>query len=202
MTTSAFPFVRSVRPQLETLASYACLDAAMFSRWINPSNKILIMDRLRRARDRRAKDAGAAAAFQIGTRWDANALAAVHRRVTAERAGVCTTFAKAAGHILGTAPGLKPRIEIVAYPGHVFVVVGRTGDYGATIGNGLFAKKLLPGYGDWGDEWVLVDPWAGAMGYHSVIYPDSMIERYPFPGMLARLSLVMERPADPDACIE
>lgn len=193
---TSLAFVNQFRSQLEEMAAYACFDAATFSQCINPTEKIMILDRLKRAGDRKAKDVGIVGGFQVGTAWNASALRNVYERVRKERAGVCTTFAKSAAHIFGTAPGLKPRLEIVGFTNHVFVVVGRAGDY-IEEGSGFRRKMKLPSRDRWGAGYVIVDVWVGAMGWPKVIYPASELNDYPFPGMLDPLTLVMERPAGP-----
>lgn len=187
---SAFSFVQRFQAEFDTLASYACLDAATFDGCIFTPNKMMIKERLQRANDRKAKDAGAVAALQFGTRWNAGALANVYQRVVAERAGVCTTFAKAAGHVM-TRNNLPnaPKIEIVAYRLHVFVVVGRNNQAAQATGNGLFRTHNLPHYSQWGDKWMIVDVWAGAMGWPKTIYTQDL--GYPFTAMLHPLTLVM-----------
>lgn len=186
----AYDFVQRFQGQFDTLASYACLDAATFSTAVNPDNKIMVLDRLSRANDRGAKDAGAVAGIQFGTQWDAPALLNVHDRVLQERAGVCTTFAKAAAHIMAQAnvPN-APKIEIVGYTNHVFVIVGRRQGEINVTGHGLFTRHNLPHHNQWGLGWVIVDVWAGAMGYPKTTYLHNM--GYPFNGMLNPLKLIM-----------
>lgn len=187
---AAFDFVRKFQGEFDQLASYACLDAATFDGCINPGNKIMIRDRLSRANDRKAKDAGAAAALQFGVQWNANALKNVYDRVLTERAGVCTTFAKAAAHILTKDNHINaPKIEIVAYSNHVFLIVGREAGEVQISGVGPFAKHKLSHYNTWGFGWMIVDVWAGAMGWPKTIYVGH--NGYPFKSMLNPLTLVM-----------
>lgn len=186
----AYDFVQSFQSEFDRLASYACLDASRFSNCINPRNKIMILDRYNRARDRKAKDAGMSAGMQFGIGWNAKALRGVYDRVVAERAGVCTSFAKAAAHIMTRNNTVNiPKIEIVGYTNHVFLIVGRQKGNVAVTGQGFFSKHKLQDYIHWGSGWVIVDVWAGAMGWPMSIYDGS--KGYPFTEMLSPLTLIM-----------
>jgi hypothetical protein len=203
----ALDFVRRAEEDISVLASYACSDAAVFSACINPSEKIIVMDRLVRGSDRKAKGVGIVGGFQLGTDWNLDSLKNIYTRVRDSRYGECTTFAKSAAYTLSLLAGDKPRLEIVAFTNHVFIVVGRSvASQYVTTGVGIKKKQMLPKWGTtWGDDWVVVDPWAGAMGYPDIIYEFDGTYLigindggdYPFEAMLDPISIVMHRPAGP-----
>ena len=206
-------FLEPLAADIDLYSSYACSDAGRFESCINIDQKISVMNRLIRAQDRKANGVGMIGGFQVGTNWNADALKNCYERVRKERYGECTTFAKAAGHLLAQAKAPRPRLEIIAYENHVLLVVGRNGGY-SDVGKGFRKKRQLPQlyYSDansydgaaWGADWAIVDPWAGAMGYEDTIYQMSggrlrgvnFQNEYPCPGMLHPVSLIMERPAD------
>jgi len=107
----------------------------------------------------------------------------VYQKVTQERAGICTQFAKAAAHVLTSGRANGPRVEIVAFDNHVYVLVGRSGGY---------KGHLLSS--DWVQDAgvVIVDPWAGSLG-HPTVYEN--YASYPLKGMVNPLKIVAERPA-------
>jgi hypothetical protein len=202
---------------------YACSDSARFERCINPFTKGAVQDRLVQASKRGAKGVGAAAFSGIrqGYDWDEKECEKCYRITGEQQYGECSTFAKAVGHILTSKAGPKPRIEIVSYPFHVFVLVGRVGGYtdkvDVTMVRGreqrkkrreVFSSDKQAEYGimsdiQFGNDWALVDPWAGSMGYPDIVYTKvgSVLtginhkQEFPFPTMLTPMSLEMERPA-------
>lgn len=190
--------VRSHLGELQTMASYACLDATTFEGCINPAQYGVIMGRYDRARDRQARDVGAAAALHDRRlEWDEANLRRVYHAVRTQRAGVCTTFAKAAAYVLAQDVDFDtPTLEIVAYRKHVFVVVGRRGDTVADESTRRGpARQMLPHFSTWGSNWCIVDVWAGAMGWPKVLYHQN--EGYPFQTMLNPVERVMvKRPGD------
>jgi len=82
------------------------------------------------------------------------------------RAGVCTSFAMAAAHLL---MGDKPeaelgfRLEIVAAKNHCFVLVNRSM---ADVRNpDIEHENQIPGFPLWSDDTIIVDAWLYSMGY-------------------------------------
>lgn len=116
--------------------------------------------------------------------WNDKECETAYAKVYGQGAGVCTLFAKAAGHVLATMLTHGPRLEIVAYKNHVFVIVGRVGGYANN-------RDKLPPYATWNGSWCIVDGWAGAMGFE-VCYLDKA-NGFPYKAMLDPLTLVMEK---------
>ena len=49
----------------------------------------------------------------------------------------------------------------------------------------------LPQHCFWGTDWVLVDPWAIAMGWEDILYTKESLQLYPYTSMLSPLTLIM-----------
>lgn len=95
--------------------------------------------------------------------------------VMAAQGGVCTTFAATAAHLLLTDAALSssnPRIEFVSGPKHCLCLVNRKTHADDKIGA---RSDPIVSYPNWNDEVVIIDPWAGAMGFHVL----STIQSYP-----------------------
>jgi len=81
------------------------------------------------------------------------------------KAGVCTSFAATAVTVLLSDANVqqsRPRMEYVAAPNHCICLVNRTPDV-----RDLPDGTITP-YAGWNPGVVIVDPWAGAMGYHVI----------------------------------
>ena len=96
---------------------------------------------------------------------------AVRTYLNKAQAGICTTFAWAAASPLidritkesrSKTASLLKRVEVVAYPNHIFVIVNRDGA-------ALARNEKLPGNADWGDGVFEVDVWFATLG-HPIIY--------------------------------
>jgi hypothetical protein len=127
------------------------------------------------------------------TEWNESAIAPAYRRLHGSapdsKIGVCTSFAKAAAHILTKDRPTGPLVELVSFTGragvaHVYVVIGRNGGYEGT-------GRKLPPTTEWGAQTVIVDAWLGAMGY-AVIFT---LASFPKKGYLNNASAVMVRDA-------
>jgi len=194
-------WVNEVRPQLDKLGGYACADAYFgctydkatdkydyntgFARCI-PAAKRAQVEKL--YRDMKKRGAGATtpgdAMYTPGGSWKGHNYGLVHQTVTSARAGICTQFAKAAAHILTGHRPNGPRVEIVAYKNHVYVLVGRTGGYNA-------GHQVPPTWTS-DSRLVIVDAWAGSLG-NPTVYEN--YASYPLKGMVNPIVLVAERPA-------
>jgi hypothetical protein len=92
----------------------------------------------------------------------------VEELVLQARAAVCTTFASAVASILNRERGGRDyRVELISGPNHCFCIVNRAGEDVEEFDKG--ARKM-PGYSRWGDGYIIVDAWAGAMGYDKVFF--------------------------------
>lgn len=127
------------------------------------------------------------AAINTKKHWNNRLAEQVYKSVQDEKAAMCTTFAYSAAHILSQDNPNNCRIEVIAHNkgmgSHVFVIVGREGGY--TMNE---KKWQLPTISEWPRNFIIVDAWAGAMGY-DVIYDD--VQEYPYPTMLENLELIM-----------
>lgn len=117
-----------------------------------------------------------------GSEWQPEACAFAFKVVSKIKAGVCTQFALATAHVLTNGRKSGPRVEIVAYDNHVYVLVGRKGEV---------KNNKIPN--DWHkqSDIVIVDGWAGAMGY-PVIYQG--LKNYPY-GMIKDLDFIAAWPS-------
>src|SRR5207248_1176414 len=59
--------------------------------------------------------------------WDADYLRRAYDRVTQQQAGICISFALACAHILTDGQVDGPRVEVVAFQNHAYVLVNRVG---------------------------------------------------------------------------
>ena len=196
--SEAWAFVSRVGPQLEAFKECASADAFLgstytkatdefdyktgFGACINPGQREAV-----RARHRALKGTSRGAATPFDSHlspgeWKATKFLMAYNRVMGESAGICATFAQAAAHILTTGQQTGPRVEIVSFHNHVYVLVNRQGEVdGNTIPPQWMGE---PGI-------VIVDGWAAAMGYESMYVG---LNRYPYLGMLNPLILVASWP--------
>lgn len=193
-------WVDAVRPALNLLGSYACADAYAyttynkatdsydyntgFARCVRPDARPVVEKRYREMKARKAGATTPGDALVIhGGKWNAPGYGMVHQFVTQQKAAICTQFAKAAAHVLTHGRPGGPRVEIVAYRNHVYVLVGRKGGYSGHVVDAGWVSE--PGL-------VIVDPWAGSLGWDTIYtrYAD-----YPLKAMANPISLVAERAA-------
>jgi hypothetical protein len=172
-------WVNAVADELNEFCSYACADAfsytnrdprtgqrdysSGFAACINPKKRIEVEKR----HDALRGTQGAATPGDAnipGAAWKPENYANVYKHVKKNKAAICTQFAKAAAHVLTHDRPHGPRVEIVAFKNHVYVLVGRQGAVATSAG-----KWTLPA--SWKDDpaVVIVDPWAGSLGW-KVIY--------------------------------
>ena len=196
--SDAWAFVNRVRAQLDEFKECASADAYLgstfmkdkndynyaegFAGCINPSERQAV-----RARHASLKGTSRGAATPFDSHlspgeWKATKFRLAYDRVMREKAGICATFAQAAAHVLTTGQTTGPRVEVVSFRNHVYVLVNRSGD--------VDEDTIPPSWlGDPGV--VIVDGWAAAMGYESVYVG---LNQYPYVGMLNPLILVASWP--------
>lgn len=157
---------------LNAMARYACMDAANFAQVAFPPLKSQVLNREWHANrdpdrvDCYGRSQGDARQRTFKTRH----LEHVSNLVVEGRVGICTTFGMAAGdHLVRAleATGSRiGRVECISGENHCFVVVNRArSDRDRRDGQDL----VIPTRQYWGDEFILVDPWAGSLG-HPVFY--------------------------------
>ncbi|WP_175016792.1 hypothetical protein [Massilia sp. YMA4] len=207
------PLIDQVRTELARCKQFACNDATSFDGDINPAaNRSVILDR--------AKKHGSPVSLPVplshSGQWDAGHLAAVHGAVYKQAGGECTSFGKAAAHVLATAAisGPRPRIELVAWESrtsvpvmregmqvmregrpyfktnvvaHVFCVVNRPGGTDAVEVAGK-SRQRLPPYEEWGHDCWVVDPWLASLGWEACY----RLSDYPKKGFLDPVYLEMD----------
>jgi hypothetical protein len=191
---AAWTFVQRVEGPLNDFKDFACGDAFMYSydkntksidytkgfaACINPSKRDVVKAR---SDGLKGTTRGAASPFDshvAAGEWKAKNYEQVCGRVLSERAGICVTFAKSAAHLLTHGQTDGPRVEIVSFKNHVYVLVGRQG---GVTDNGYVDA-------DWTAEpdVIIVDPWAASMGFECVYRGFG---RYPYKGMANPLLLV------------
>ena len=166
----------------------ADLDWTMgFAKCVKEAKRKEVHDRFREA-DARGVDISIAPPRP--SEWDAGTAKTYYDLVKQKRAGICTLFAYAAAHILTHNRPRGPLVEVVGYNNHVYVVVGRKG-------RAVNPGEKLPNRWHWGSSYVIVDGWAGAMGY-DVVYKQTT--GFPYRGMMKNLTLLMKREASVTGC--
>lgn len=123
------------------------------------------------------------------TRYARSALGDMCDFVISCKQGICTTFAAAVGHLL--TEGVideETRVECVAGPNHCFCIVNRAA-FEDEVRKGV---THIPAAEHWGDDWIFVDAWAGALGY-PIFYTS--IESVP-PKLRIFLSMVLTQQYD------
>ena len=197
-------FVNEVRDKLEKFQEYASADVFMntqytdekktepdwdtgFAACVNKKERKAVQERFLKFKNvppntHPPQFKAVSATPKPGSDWAPSSYETAFKVVSKIKAGVCTQFALASAHILTSGRETGPRVEIVAYDNHVYVLVGRTGD--VTKGN------KVPN--DWHkqSDLVIVDGWAGAMGYE-VIYEG--LKKYPY-GMIKDLDFIAAWP--------
>jgi hypothetical protein len=201
-----FGATKHVKNKLNEMKNFASMDAfancprqagqppvdwnAGFAGCVAPSKRAEVMQRHDAAAQRGATTGvggGGIGGFGIkNINWREEELRKAHQKVWDQQAGICILFAKAAAYILGSGLTHGPRIEIVSYANHAFVILGRTGGY--INGNNFDLPKSNDDENGWGDDWVIIDGWAGAMGYDVTYQKDA---GYPYKSMLNPVTLVM-----------
>lgn len=201
----AVAFVARVKPQLDVFKTYGCGDAYMnspfdkatntynygrgFATCIKTSERANVEARFNDMKKRPGAGATSAADAMLspsGT-WPAINYRMTYERVTTERAGICTTFGKAAAHILTNGQTTGPSVEVVAYKNHVYLLVNRQGEY--------TDEGAIP------DDWtaepgiIVIDPWAASLGWPCIFLGFGA---YPLKSMVKGLTLVAAWPAVED----
>jgi hypothetical protein len=204
-TSHAWKWVNDRKHRLDPMADYACGDALYgatksgppdsrgrqvwtggFSGCIN-QNPAVYYKVVERALAFNNKSSGGALSggqgmggAMVSNKWSAPNVAMAAKLLQSRQGGVCSEFGKAAAHHLteGRLTQPHPRVEIVAYKNHVFVLVGRKGG----LVNGRVPDSWIHE-----PELVIVDAWAGSLGY-DIVYQS--INNYPL-DMIRNLSIVM-----------
>lgn len=198
-SVSPIDFVEEVRETLEKFKQYASADVFMntqytdkektkpdwetgFARCVNPKVREDVQERFLKYKNtppgtHPPNFKAASPSPEPGSDWTPKTYQTAFTVVTKIKAGVCTQFALAAAHVLTNGRDSGPRVEIVAYDNHVYVLVGRKGEV---------KNNKIPN--DWHkqSDLVIVDGWAGAMGYE-VIYQG--LKKYPY-GMIKDLDFI------------
>ncbi|BCD90212.1 hypothetical protein fh0823_03510 [Francisella halioticida] len=180
-------FVRSFEKDFLEFSDYTSNDARTFIGCINPSKKTVILEKADISTNAKY-DFQFVLLKQRNVSWDSNLLNKAYDSVRNRKSGVCTTFAYAAAHIISSGRLAEaPLIEIVAYSNHIFIIVGRNHSYNGNLRN----RNYIDDISYWGDEYVVIDPWAIAMGYDIAFYTKSNFNSYPYKNMIRNLSLEM-----------
>jgi hypothetical protein len=222
---SAITLIGSVLDELNKCKGFVCSDAAQFAGDINPAiprtQQALILQRAQEhgqgtglaeipRHDRAAGD------------WNASSIATACERVYTQEAGECTSFGKAAAHLLSTASmtPFMPRVEVVAFsqaqqrprynrdgsplmvqrpgsPGPVHAMLNiKIAHVFCVVGRqGTITGTTMPHPSTWNAEARIVDCWLGSLGYECVF----TVAGYPKPGYFTNLELVMDSYQGADA---
>jgi hypothetical protein len=200
---NAVTFVNRVKRELDDFKEYACGDAFFGATKTGPDtytggfsgciNKAKFSEVLGRYREMQKAKTGATTPGDAivlpnaDPEWKATVFRMVYERISKERAGICTTFGKAAAHLLTAGRTTGPGVEVVAYRNHVYVLVNRKGD----VEEDSRGIPKIP------DSWirepdvVIVDPWAAALGWECIYYHG--VRGYPL-SMVKGLTLIAAWP--------
>jgi hypothetical protein len=204
---SPLQLINAVRTKLDECRNFACNDATTFAGDINPDvDANAILDLARKG----GMPVSMPTAPSILPHWRATHVKNVCNSVYEKKSGECTSFGKAAAHILTTTPipGPRPRVELVSWEqrttkevttasgrtynkvtavAHVFCVVNRIGGT-STRTVGPREREKLPPFSDWGNECWIVDPWLASLGWNSCY----SLQDYPKKGFLEPCYLEMD----------
>lgn len=117
------------------------------------------------------QDSIAKASAPVTSKCSAGQMKEMAEGVLGAKGGVCTTFAAAAVHLLlndGTLMSTNPRIEFVSGPKHCLCLVNRAAHASDVEPGGHDPKGTIVSFDLWNDDVVIIDPWAGSMGYHVI----------------------------------
>ncbi|WP_418317132.1 hypothetical protein [Piscinibacter sakaiensis] len=123
----------------------------------------------------------AKASAPVTSRCSKGQLKEMAEGVLAAKGGVCTTFAAAAVHLLlkdGPLMATGPRIEFVSGPKHCLCLVNRAAHASDVEPSAGKPKGTIVSFDFWNDDVVIIDPWAGSMGFHvissKITYPSKL----------------------------
>jgi hypothetical protein len=220
---SADTLIQAVLVQLNECKDFVCSDAAQFDGDINPNISPFHRARILQRAQAQGQATGLAEIPRVGRvrdDWNPDSVRRAHQAVYERRAGECTSFAKAAAHLLSTVAThpFKPRIEVLAFrqhqlrprfnrdgsplmirkPGHDAPVQAVTS---ITISHvfcvvGRRGVALTPS-SHWNPEVRIVDCWLGSLGYDCVFTASS----YPKQGYFTSLEVVMDSHQGADAAL-
>lgn len=218
---SPITLIASVLDELNKCKDFVCSDAAQFAGDINPDIPRQQQDRILQ----RAQQSGRATGLAEIPRhdrglmdWNRESIQRAHTEVYSKRAGECTSFGKAAAHLLSTASmtPFMPRIEVLAFSQHqkrprynrdgTPMMIRKPNEVGLVHAH--MSVKIahvfcvvgrqgaaLTHPDTWNPEARVVDCWLGSLGYECVFtVPD-----YPKRGYFTNLEVVMDSYQGPDA---
>ncbi|MGO4880101.1 MAG: hypothetical protein ACLP59_04690 [Bryobacteraceae bacterium] len=163
------PWLEATTNTLSEMVRYAAINVTSFKDSVAQGRLTEIMNRAWAANlDADKKELVTKSSAPVVGRVSLGQLASMAEGVIGAKAGVCTSFAATAVHLVLNDVNVqqsKPRIEYVAAPNHCICLVNRTPDVRDK------PDGTITPYAGWNPEVVIVDPWAGAMGYHVISSP-------------------------------
>jgi len=213
--------IASVIEELNKCKNFICSDAAQFAGDINPELHLDEQSKILK----RAKDGGKATGIaeipqhdRAKGDWNTHSINTAHDQVYKHLAGECTSFGKAAAHLLATAAmePFRPRIEVLAYSikkklprlkeDNTPLMISRPGcaEMVPAMVNITIAHVFcvvgrlgvaLTKTDQWNSEARIVDCWLGSLGYECVF----SVANYPKPHYFDNLEVVMDSFQGPDA---
>ncbi|RZL00002.1 MAG: hypothetical protein EOP36_17310 [Rubrivivax sp.] len=160
---------------INQMARYAVTNAPTFSNV--PPPKLMSQVMLRCWSTGESKDQKRLDAIGMGSQFGkiigtcgVDKLNAARQQVVEGRGAVCTSFACTAASMLaeGNVSGIY-RVELISGPNHCFCLVNRAISDKDVVVEGSAGAKQIPGAAFWGDQVIIVDAWAGALG-NAVFY--------------------------------
>jgi hypothetical protein len=160
------PWLQATTNTLSEMVRYAAINVTSFKDSVAQGRLTEIMNRAWAANlDADKKELIARTSVPVVGGVSTGQLASMSEGVIGAKAGVCTSFAATAMTVLlndANVQQSRPRMEYVAAPNHCICLVNRTPDV-----RDLPDGTITP-YAGWNPGVVIVDPWAGAMGYHVI----------------------------------
>ncbi len=160
---------------INRMARFAVTNAPTFDNVPPPKLKTQVMLRCWAAgesKDQARQNAigmGSQLAKIVGT-CGVDKLNAARKYVIEGQGAVCTSFACAAASLLVEGNvGNRYRVELISGPNHCFCLVNRAPSPLDADVEGTAGAKQMPGSRYWGDDVIIVDAWAGALG-NAVFY--------------------------------
>lgn len=181
---------------LSCFTTYGCSDAPRFPHCINENKREEILSHYKSIPPHKLlSEAGAncSAAIARGHHYSDYLINKLSKLIDRAKSGCCTTLAiSATNKLLKLIDEALPghRVEMVTSAdgmgSHCYIIFDRTGfgDSGLTGIEGEDGKSY-PTISDWGNQVLIIDPWAQSLGHGNGVYT---LETYPFMHYLSNLT--------------
>ncbi len=196
--------LKQLKQVLSCYSTYGCSDAHRFPNCLPDDKRDEILARYENIpmhKLRYEAEANKSAAITSGKHYSDYLIGKLSKLIDQATSGCCTTLAISATQKLlklidETLPG--HRIEMVTSAhgmgSHCFILFDRAG----ASSEGLSGTKATddvsyPNLDDWGNNLLIIDPWAQSLGHGNGVYS---VENYPFPYYLSNLTQTYDSHVD------